>query len=140
MDLGYPQHTIQMISDNSCAVGIANNTVKQKRSKAIDMRYHWIRDQVQQRKISVIWKPGSENLADFFTKAHPVHHHKTMRNRYVTDTPQTKEFLEGVLILDTKVNHHVYRKQTLVDKKSTIKPVIVTRVKDLRGQGVFVTF
>ena len=125
MDLGYPQHTIQMISDNSCAVGIANNTVKQKRSKAIDMRYHWIRDQVQQRKISVIWKPGSENLADFFTKAHPVHHHKTMRNRYVTDTPQTKEFLEGVLILDTKVNHHVYRKQTLVDKKSTIKPVIV---------------
>ena len=126
MDLGYPQYTIQMISDNSCAVGIANNMVKQKRSKAIDMRYHWIRDQVQQRKISVIWKPGSENLADFFTKTHPVHHHKTMRNRYVTDTPQTKEFLEGVLILDTKVNHHVYRKQTLVDKKSMIKPVIVT--------------
>ena len=66
MDLGYPQHTIQMTSDNSCAVGIANNTVKQKRSKAIDMRYHWIRDQVTQQKISVNWQPGSVNLADFF--------------------------------------------------------------------------
>ena len=27
-------------------VGIANRSVKQKRSKAINMRYHWIRDQV----------------------------------------------------------------------------------------------
>jgi ADP-glucose pyrophosphorylase len=61
-----------------------------------------------------------------------------MRNRYVTDTPQTKEFLEGVLILDTKVNHHVYRKQTLVDKKSTIKPVIVMSSVHI-GQGFFQT-
>jgi hypothetical protein len=125
MDLGYPQHTIQMTSDNSCAVGIANNTVKQKRSKAIDMRYHWIRDQVKQRKISVIWKPGSVNLADFFTKAHPVHHHKLMRLRYVTDMIQPKASLEGVLIPDTAVSHHTHNKQPLAGRDSNgVKPVI----------------
>jgi hypothetical protein len=118
IDLGYPQHTIHMTSDNSCAVGIANNTVKQKRSKAIDMRYHWLRDQVKQRKITIVWKPGAVNLADFFTKAHPVHHHKTMRSRYVTDiTPTKASLLEGVLMTssDMTVSHHIYNKQPLVD-------------------------
>jgi hypothetical protein len=114
MDLGYPQHTIDMTADNSCAVGIAHNTVKQKRSKAIDMRYHWIRDQVKQNKIRITWKPGALNLADFFTKAHPVHHHKLMRSRYVTDTDQTKAFSEGVLMQDSTSKHHTYNEQPLV--------------------------
>ena len=48
-DLGYPQGTTSTIcANNACAVGIANITVKQKRSKVINVRYHWIRDQVSQ--------------------------------------------------------------------------------------------
>ena len=86
-DLGYPQATTTIICDNSCAVGIANNSVKQKRSKAIDMRYHWIRDQVSQGKFAVTWEEGSANLADYFTKIHPVQHYVTMRRVYVT-TPK----------------------------------------------------
>ena len=82
-DLGYPQDTTTIMCDNSCAVGIANNDVKQKRSKAIDMRYHWIRDQVQQCKFKIIWEKGSANLADYFTKAHPVSHYAVMRRTYV---------------------------------------------------------
>ena len=99
IDLGYNQHMIDITSDNACAVGIANKTVKQKRSRGIDMRYHWIRDQVSQKKISIRWKPGIENLADFFTKAHPVHHHKSWRNRYVHDLPRLAQ--KGVLMLET---------------------------------------
>ena len=83
-DLGYPQDTTTIMCDNSCAVGIANNDVKQKRSKAIDMRYHWIRDQVQQGKFKVTWEKGSANLADYFTKAHPVSHYTDMRRTYVS--------------------------------------------------------
>ena len=41
-DLGYPQPSTIMISDNMCAIGLVSNTMKQRRSKAIDMRYHWI--------------------------------------------------------------------------------------------------
>jgi hypothetical protein len=82
-DLGYPQHTTTIICDNACAVGLANDTVKQKRSKAIDMRYHWIRDQVSQHKFKIKWEEGATNLADYFTKAHPVHHYVNMRRTYV---------------------------------------------------------
>jgi hypothetical protein len=45
-DMGHPQHPTPIQTDNSCASGIANGTVKQRRSKAIDMRFYWIRDRV----------------------------------------------------------------------------------------------
>jgi hypothetical protein len=86
-DLGYPQASTTIMCDNSCAVGIANVTVKQKRSKAIDMRYHWIRDQIKQGKITVTWEAGKKNLADFYTKSHPVWHFKLMRVIHVV-TPK----------------------------------------------------
>jgi hypothetical protein len=85
-DLGYPQPPTLITCDNQCAVGLALNNVKEKRTKAIDMRYHWIRDRINQGHFSVEWKPGISNLADFFTKAHPVHHHLMVRSIYVTDT------------------------------------------------------
>ncbi len=39
-DLDYPQKPTAIIYDNECAVGIANDSFTQKRSKTIDMRYH----------------------------------------------------------------------------------------------------
>ena len=94
-DLGYPQDKFEIICDNKCAQGIASGTVKQKRSKAIDMRYHWIRDQVKQGKFVITWKPGKENLADYFAKAHPVKHHIAVRKLYVSGACYSSE---GVLI------------------------------------------
>ena len=44
--LGHPQTTTRIRCDNECAVGIANDTVKIKRSKSFDMRWHWIRDRI----------------------------------------------------------------------------------------------
>jgi hypothetical protein len=86
-DLGYSQIAPTIICDNQCAVGIANKAVKQKQSKAIAMRYHWIRDRVASGDLNVTWHPGTTNLADFFTKTHPVHHHLRERCRYVEDDP-----------------------------------------------------
>ena len=57
------------------AVGIANDTVKLRRSKAIDMRYHWIRDRVRQGVFRVIWSEGKDNIADYFTKLQPTKRH-----------------------------------------------------------------
>jgi hypothetical protein len=84
-DLGYPQMATLIICDNQCAVGIANRTVKQKQTKAIAVRYNWTRDRVALDELRVEWRPGKENLADFFTKTHPVHHHLAQRKVYVHD-------------------------------------------------------
>ena len=82
-ELGYPQSATPITCDNECAVGIANKSLTQKRSKTIDMRYHWIQDQLELGNYTVSWAPGKLNLADFFTKAHPVHHHVSMMRLYV---------------------------------------------------------
>jgi hypothetical protein len=84
-DLGYPQQATLIICDNQCAVGIANRTVKQKQSKSIAMKMHWTRDRVDLDELRVEWRPGSENLADYFTKIHPVHHHLAQRQTYIRD-------------------------------------------------------
>ena len=41
-ELGHKQPATPIKTDNSMATGIINKTIKQKRSKSIDMRCHWI--------------------------------------------------------------------------------------------------
>jgi hypothetical protein len=40
-ELGHTHPPMPLRTDNSTAYGIINETIKQKRSKAMDMRYHW---------------------------------------------------------------------------------------------------
>jgi len=82
-DLGHPQPATPIQADNACAVGLANDTMKQKRSKAIDMRFYWVRDRVKQGQFVIYWRQGSNNDADYFTKHHAPSHHRKMRNRYL---------------------------------------------------------
>lgn len=77
--LGYKQPVTQLLCDNRCAVGIANDNIKVKRSKAIDMRYHWVRDRIRQGIFNVYWRKGTDNLADFFTKALAVYRHQDLK-------------------------------------------------------------
>jgi hypothetical protein len=41
IDLGHNQAATAIQTDNACAHGIMNSSIKQRRSKAIDMRFYW---------------------------------------------------------------------------------------------------
>ena len=84
-EIGYPQEATEIFGDNQCAVGLANETHKQKMSKAVDHKFHWIRDRIKQQHFKATWRPGKTNLADYFTKAHPVGEHRERRRMYVVD-------------------------------------------------------
>jgi hypothetical protein len=45
---GVCQPATPILSDNAFAIGLANNNIKQKRSKSIGIRFHWLRDRVKQ--------------------------------------------------------------------------------------------
>jgi hypothetical protein len=66
-------------TDSSTAFGILKETIKQKHSKEMDMRYHWLTDRVCQKQFDVYWRQGRENLGDYHTKHHSAQHHKDMR-------------------------------------------------------------
>jgi hypothetical protein len=76
--LGHIHPPTPLRTDNSTSFGILNETIKQKRSKAMDMRYHWLTDRVRQKQFDIYWRPGRENLGDYHTKHHSAQHHKDM--------------------------------------------------------------
>jgi hypothetical protein len=90
-DLGHTQGPVTIYVDNKPAISVANGTAKQKRSKAIDMRFNWIKDRIRNREFILVWDKGSRNLADFVTKAHPTKHFMTVRRLFVKDSKDNAE-------------------------------------------------
>jgi hypothetical protein len=77
--LGHIQTATPLRTDNSTAFGILNEKIKQKISKAMDMRYHWLTDRGRKKQFDIYWRPGRENLADYHTKHHSAQYYKDMR-------------------------------------------------------------
>ena len=84
-ELGHPQPArgTPIYNDNSTATAILNSEMRQKLSKAFDMRFYWVKDRIQQSQFQLIWRKGITNMADYFTKHHPPWHRKKMRYRYM---------------------------------------------------------
>jgi hypothetical protein len=90
-ELGHIQPPTPIQTDNACASGIANETIKQRRSKAIDMRFYWVKDRVEQKQFIIYWRPGLTNLADYFSKHHSPAHHRKMRSHYLLEQSPTND-------------------------------------------------
>jgi hypothetical protein len=82
-EMGYPQPATPVQTDNSTACGIANDNIKQQRSRAIDMRFYWVQDRVRQGQFDIHWKPGKVNIADYYTKHHSAAHHQKVHPLYL---------------------------------------------------------
>jgi hypothetical protein len=74
-ELGHPQPKTQVHCNNATAVGVANNTVKRKRLRSIEMQYFWVCDKIAQNVYDVRWHRGQENLVDYQSKHHIGPHH-----------------------------------------------------------------
>ena len=76
--LGHPQPSTPIQVDNSTADGFANDAIKQKQSRATNMRFYWIRDRTSQGQFLIYWQPGITNLVDYHTNHHSPAHHQLM--------------------------------------------------------------
>ena len=70
-----PDSETRISTNNSIGKGVLTANLPQKLSKSLDMRYRWIKDRIKQRQFELVWEPGKENLADYFTKQFPPNHH-----------------------------------------------------------------
>ena len=52
-EMGHPQPPTPMEVDNETAIGFIKITMKQKRSKSIDMIFYWVRDRVNHNQFMI---------------------------------------------------------------------------------------
>jgi len=67
-ETGFKLSPLPLCRDNQGAIFIASNAVQEKRTKHIDICYHYIREVVKQGQVELFFIPTEENPADMFTK------------------------------------------------------------------------
>jgi hypothetical protein len=58
-----------LLIDNQSALSVAKNPEHHGRMKQLDLRYYWLRDEVEKKVISVSYCPTGKMPADLLTKA-----------------------------------------------------------------------
>ena len=96
-EMGHKQPATPIKTDNSTAVGVLNGTMKQKRSKAMDMRIYWIKDRVQQKQFAVTWESGKSNKGDYPSKHHSGAHHRQVRPVYLNVDGASPRTVQGCI-------------------------------------------
>ena len=82
-EMGYKQGPTTIYVDNNTASGICNNTINRQRSRSMNGQNFWLIDQVKLGRLRIVWAPGLENRANYFTKHFPAAHHRAVRPYYV---------------------------------------------------------
>jgi hypothetical protein len=67
-ELGHKQPPTPMETDNTTATGYSNCTIKQKRTKAMDIRFYWIKDRVKQGQFKKLLGPRFSKVGGLFHK------------------------------------------------------------------------
>nr|GFA29777.1 retrovirus-related Pol polyprotein from transposon TNT 1-94 [Tanacetum cinerariifolium] len=71
IDYGFDFNKIPMYCDNRSVIALCCNNVQHSRSKHIDIRHHFIREQVERGVVELYFVSTDYQLADIFTKALP---------------------------------------------------------------------
>jgi len=81
-DIGYPcDKETTLYVDNQSAIQLVRNPVFHKRTKHIDIHFHFVREKVNEKEIIVEYIPSENQRADIFTKALPRDRFKSICNK-----------------------------------------------------------
>lgn len=67
-DYGIIQQQLIMYCDNTSAINITKNHVQHSKSKHIGIRYHFIRELVEQGVVELEYVPSLKQIVDILTK------------------------------------------------------------------------
>ena len=87
-ELGYNIGPVDLMVDNKGAIFLAKNPAQEKRSKHIDIRYHYVRERVEEQDVLVKHVPTDEQLADILTKNLTWVKFKELRDQIGIEIPQ----------------------------------------------------
>ena len=73
-ELGFRKRStpVTLYADNQGSIALSNNPEFHRRTKHIDVRFHWIREAVSMKQLQIIYIPTAEMAADGLTKSLPA--------------------------------------------------------------------
>jgi hypothetical protein len=83
-EIGHKQPPTPIQTNNSTAYGVITNNIQPRRTKAMDMRFHWLCCRESQGQYRYYWQPGPNNRADYWTKHHSATRHIKKRPSILT--------------------------------------------------------
>jgi hypothetical protein len=96
-EMGYKQPPTPIQTNNSTAHGVVTNNIQPQCTKAMDMRFHWLRCRDAQGQFRYYWCPGPNNQADYWTNYHCAAHYIKKR-----PTILTAKFILDALCVSTQ--------------------------------------
>jgi hypothetical protein len=66
------KNPISILCDNTSAISISNNPLMHSKTKYILIKYHFLREQVNDKTVKLEYVPNKEQIADIFTKPLPI--------------------------------------------------------------------
>jgi hypothetical protein len=89
--MGHPQPPTPMQTNNSTAHQLISNKIRPKALKSMEMRFNFLKFREAQEQFRYYWRPGTQNLADYFTKHHAPSHHQNTQALYLMN-PNNPEY------------------------------------------------
>ncbi|GKE84612.1 hypothetical protein Tco_1558354 [Tanacetum coccineum] len=82
-ELGFKQQRYVVLCDNQSAIHLAKNSMFHKRTKHIDIRYHWIRDAIEDGMFELNKVHTDDNASDMLKiLGYRVYVHHRISNRF----------------------------------------------------------
>lgn len=83
-EIDVSQDCTTLCVDNQSTIKLINNPVYHKKTKHIDVKFHFIREKVKEKLIFIKYVQSSDQLADILTKALPVLKFQHLRDEILT--------------------------------------------------------
>ena len=72
---------VTLYCDNTSAINISKNLVMHTKTKHIAIKYHYVRELVQDKEVKMEYVHTKEKIANIFTKALPKDAHEYLRGK-----------------------------------------------------------
>ncbi len=132
-ELQFPIKTIFLCCDNQGAMFLSSNPAQEHRSKHIDIRYHYIRECVENEKVKLTYVPTNEQIADIMTKNLPYPKFVQFRMKMGLILDDNPTSLERLIRASSTFYKYVKSKDS--DKSINRNTKMFEKIQDIEVRG-----
>ena len=116
---------LTVFEDNVGCISLSKNPVMHRSSKHIEIRYHFVRERVQDGSLKLVYIPSSENIADVLTKSTRKHTFTYLRDKFM----HNPHWAPGKALI-AELNNHFEVARPLLRRPRKIKPAGLSHAEE----------